>query len=90
MNTIIAILISILLNFGLYPSTMVVTDLDYENDQVIFQTATGFEYRNYDGIEDQEIGDLFGMIMWDNNTPEDISDDIIIWGHYSGFNVTNY
>lgn len=90
MNAIISMILSVILSLNVYPMCLVVTELDYENEQVVFENSTGFEYRNDDGIEDQAVGDLFAAIMWNNNTPWTIEDDVIIFAHYSSFSVKGY
>ena len=53
-------------------------------DVVTMETATGYVYE-MTGAEDYETGDLVALIMDDNGTPNDITDDIIITARYSGF-----
>lgn len=67
----------------LYPTTMQVINLDYKNDIVTVETATGFTYEFY-GCEDYYINDLVSMVMFNNGT-DNITDDIIISTRYSGF-----
>ncbi len=45
MNAIISMILSVILSLNIYPMCLVVTELDYENEQVIFENSTGFEYR---------------------------------------------
>lgn len=66
----------------IYPATMVITSVDYETDTVSATTATGFIFEFY-GTEDWYVGDLAGMIMDDNGTPE-IMDDKILQVRYVG------
>jgi presenilin-like A22 family membrane protease len=67
----------------IYPATMVITSVDYESDTVSATTATGYIYEFY-GTEDWYVGDLAGMIMDDNGTPE-ITDDKILQVRYVGY-----
>lgn len=61
----------------IYPTTGVMVSPD------TFRTATGIEYV-YEDPEDIIEGDMVSVIMFDNFTPEDIRDDIIITIRYSG------
>lgn len=67
----------------LYPTTMQVIDLDYKNDIVTVENATGFTYQFY-GCEDYYVDDLVSMVMFNNGT-DIITDDIIISARYSGY-----
>ena len=66
----------------IYPASMVVTDV--RGDVVTMETATGHIYE-MDGAEDWSPGDLAALIMWNNGTPDDVTDDVIISARYSGF-----
>lgn len=93
--TLLAIIIMIIL-FGsipakangkenvLYPATMIVTEIDYDTDTVICVEANGNEW-SFQGIEDYTKGDLIGMIMDDNRTPDYIYDDLITETRYVGY-----
>ena len=67
----------------IYPAVGVVTDLDYENDLVIFE-----DYNQnlwiIEGIEDWDIGDIGALLMDDMET-ESIYDDMILLARYAGF-----
>lgn len=67
-----------------YPTSMIVTKVDYENDIV---TITDFEGRAYQfcGCEDWYEGDICAVIMDDNGTPETVYDDIILQTRYCGY-----
>ena len=67
---------------ALYPETMVVTNLNTENDIVTMETSTGFIYE-MDGVDDYMVGDLVSLIMDDNGTA-DIRDDRIVSAQYAG------
>lgn len=66
----------------LYPTAAVVTDIT--DDVVTVETSTGFLYQ-YTGGDDDMVGDMVAMIMYNNGTPETILDDIIISHRYTGF-----
>ena len=94
-TTIIAIVTIIGILFGFaacawaeeYPRLFIVTDLDYDNDIVIFTDINGEEWE-WSGIEDWMIDDFAAAIMEDNGTSV-IYDDTIIKVYYEG-NVTNW
>lgn len=67
----------------IYPTTMIITDTNEAQDLVTMSTASGLEYQFY-GIEDYFAGDLVSCIMFDNFTPDDVRDDIILAHRYSG------
>lgn len=71
----------------LYPTIMQVTDLDYKRDIVEVTTSTGFVYEFY-GTEDYYINDLVAVVMFNNGTPNTITDDAIIAARYGGWWVT--
>lgn len=66
-----------------YPTTMIITKLDHDNDIIIMEDFKGHVWM-YDGIEDNLIGDVISCIMYDNKT-ELIYDDKIIKIKYSGY-----
>ena len=68
----------------IYPTTCIITECDTQNDIVTMSTGTGFLYQ-FEGVEDNFEGDLISCIMFDNFTPDDITDDIIISYRYSGY-----
>lgn len=65
-----------------YPATMTVTSV--QNDVVTLETSTGHVYE-MDGAEDWMPGDIASLVMSDNGTPEDITDDVILSARYSGY-----
>ena len=67
----------------IYPTTMIITDTNETQDLVTMSTASGLEYQ-FEGIEDYYPGDLVSCIMFDNFTPDDVRDDIILAHRYSG------
>ena len=71
---------------GYYPLTAVVVDLDYNEDVLILEDGAELVWE-FEGIEDFEIGDIVSLLMWDNNTPDSIYDDVILLVYYSGFSI---
>lgn len=67
-----------------YPQTMLVTHINEYIDSVTIETATGFQY-SFWGIEDYEVGDVVAVIMNDNLTENDITDDKIVEVRFSGY-----
>ena len=67
-----------------YPTTMIVRNIDTANDLVRMSTASGHIYEMY-GVEDYNIGDAVALIMSNNGTADDVTDDIIVQAQYSGF-----
>ena len=65
-----------------YPATMTVTNV--QNDVVTMETSTGHVYE-MEGAEDWMPGDLAALVMSDNGTPEDITDDVIMSARYTGY-----
>lgn len=90
MSSILSALLSIILSLNIYPTVLVVSDLDYENGICVFENSNGIQYRPVDSLECQEVGDVFGAIMWDNNTPADNTDDLIIFACPSKFQIENF
>jgi hypothetical protein len=66
-----------------YPTTMIVNELDYNENIVICIDFNGNEWA-FEEIEDWCIGDIASMIMDDMGT-ESIYDDTIIMVRYSGY-----
>lgn len=89
MNSILSMLLTFILSFNIYPTVLVVSELDYENEVCVFKNSIEVEYRQPNTLECQKIGDVFGAIMWDNNTPADIRDDIIVFACPSNFKIEN-
>ena len=85
MKKLLATIAAIIAAGLIYPTTMQVTDIDYNNDVVTVETATGFVYQ-FEGTEDYTEGDLVSCIMFSNGTA-DITDDIILSVRYSGFYI---
>lgn len=58
--------------------------VDREADTVTYTTHAGHVYV-WDGVEDEESGELYALLMDDNGTPETVEDDVIISARYSGW-----
>lgn len=66
-----------------YPTTTVVTEVNAETVKV--RTFSGIEYTMPNEGEDWIEGDLASLIMEENGTSDDITDDNIITARYSGW-----
>jgi len=84
METIISFLLALIAALGLYPKTGFVVEADRVEDRIVIEDATGNLWE-MEGVEDWEIGDGASMIMYDNGTPENIYDDMIVNCRYNGF-----
>ena len=67
----------------LYALVGVVIEVDYLNNTVTFEDFNGNEWA-FEGVEDWEVDDICGAVMFDNNTPT-IYDDIILSTRYNGY-----
>lgn len=83
MKKFLATLAAVIAAGLIYPTTMLVTDVDYTTDVVTVETLTGFVYQ-FEGTEDYTEGDLVSVIMYNNRTTN-ITDDVILTVQYSGF-----
>ena len=81
--TMIALLTAVSACADVYPAVGVVTDLDYENDLVIFEDCN-HDLWAMEGIEDWSIGDIGALLMDDMETTS-IYDDEIVDIRYAGF-----
>ena len=69
----------------LYPETMIVTEVNFENDIIFLECSNGNQFSiNSDGNEDLVEGDIVSCIMYDNGTPL-VIDDEILSVKYSGY-----
>lgn len=66
-----------------YPQTAVVTEVSMEENLVEVTTPNGESFV-FEEAEDWIIGDNVNMIMSDNGTFEDSTDDIILSVRYTG------
>lgn len=66
----------------MYPSIMIIVDIDKNADEVVCDDFVGNEWAFY-GAEDYQIGDIISVIMDDNNS-KTIYDDEIITTRYTG------
>ena len=85
MAMVIMIIVSVIIGTYAeqYPTTMIVNELDYDENMVICIDFNGNEWA-FEEIEDWCIGDIASMIMDDMGT-ESIYDDTIIMVRYSGY-----
>jgi len=96
----IKVLVAIVTTFGIlcgfaacawaeqYPRVFIVNDLNYNNDVVVFSDVNN-ELWTWNGIEDWQLFDVAAAIMDDNDTPNNIYDDVIVKAYYQ-FNMNNY
>lgn len=68
----------------IYPTSMIVTEVDYESDLVTIVDFEGRMYQFY-GCEDWYENDICAVIMDDNGTTETVYDDIILQTRYCGY-----
>lgn len=69
-----------------YALTVYVAEIDRAADIVTYETHSGNKFE-WQGVEDQETGEVYGLMMDDNGTPETIEDDSIISARYSGWGI---
>ena len=69
---------------GYYPDAAIISDIDEELDKVILEDANGMMFSFY-GVSDWFVGDFVALIMHDNGTDSDISDDVIVDVNYPGY-----
>lgn len=67
----------------IYPETLIVEELDYENDLVFLRDFNGYLWA-IEEVQDWEIGDVVSVIFYDCDT-DDIFDDEIVYIRYSGY-----
>ena len=67
-----------------YPLSARVVEIDRTADLVTVETAVGMLYEFY-GTEDYCTGDLISLLMHDNSTPDDVTDDMILDARFSGY-----
>lgn len=66
-----------------YPTTTVVTEVNTETVKV--KTFSGIEYTMPNDGEDWLEGDIASLIMEENGTPNDITDDTVVVARYGGW-----
>lgn len=66
-----------------YPTTTVVTEVTAETVKV--KTFSAIEYEMPNEGEDWIEGDLASLIMKENGTPNNITDDTVVIARYSGW-----
>ena len=67
----------------IYPSVGIVFYLDYREDLVFFVDAVGHIW-SIEEVEDWTVGDTIVTIMFDNYTPNTVTDDSVIKYQYGG------
>lgn len=83
---LILILTALTASADVYPMTAKVVEVNYDEDLVTVETFTGFLFA-FEGCEDWCEGDGASMVMDDNGTPDNITDDMILMVHYCGWNL---
>ena len=81
---LLALLATLLFNGTVYPSTAIVRVVNRTEDKVVVENANGFEYE-FDGAEDILVGDVMSLVMFNNSTPQDVKDDVVLFARYSGY-----
>ena len=69
-----------------YTLTVYVAEIDRAEDIVTYETHSGHRFE-WQGVEDQETGEVYSLMMDDNGTAETIEDDSIISARYSGWSI---
>jgi len=88
METIISFIMAFIAAFGLYPRTGYIVELEPQPEdmyKITIEDATGNLWVYDTDADDYTVGDGVAMIMYNNDTPESIYDDVIISARYSGF-----
>lgn len=75
---------TLIIRKNVYPASMIVTEIDYENDLVTITDFCGQMYSFY-GCDDWAINDICAVIMDNYGTPDNIQDDIILQVKYCGW-----
>jgi len=71
------------INVNIYPTTMVVTDINYQEDYITLTDCNG-ESWEWSGVEDWQVNDMASCLLSDNGT-HNIYDDQILEIRYCGF-----
>ena len=79
-----SMILALILAANIYPLSGKVVELNTIEDTVTFETESGMLYGFY-GVEDWMIGDHVAAIMYDNETPNDVTDDEILTVRYTGY-----
>ena len=83
------------LNAGfIYPQTLEVVDFRPDQGTVVLSTSTGILYEYPDEYPaadaDFHIGELYAVIMVNDQLTQVITDDYILWLHGTGYITTNF
>lgn len=73
----------------LYARSGAVISVGYSADVVTVEDSVGFRWE-FNGCEDWIVGDVADLLMWDNNSPESILDDVVLDARYSGYNIADF
>lgn len=68
---------------SVYARTMIVSEVNYEQDIVCLTDAVGFKW-SFAGAEDWCVGDYASCVMYDSGTKDTILDDEIVSVTYAG------
>ena len=85
---LVLVLVSGVAVADLYPQTAKVIALEYDEDVVVVETFTGFQFAFY-GCEEWAEGDCASLIMDDCGTAE-IADDVVLMAQYSAWDLVNW
>lgn len=69
---------------NLYPKSAVITYIDKDTDLVLIEDFFGNRFL-FDDADEWMVGDMVGLIMDNNGTPEDLTDDEILAISYEGW-----
>lgn len=69
---------------SIYPQTFIVCGIDKQTDTIHLRTFSGMVYA-WKGVEDWQINDIAAAIMYNNGTPDTITDDQIAVLEYTGW-----
>ena len=83
LGILLALLLRIISIGAIYPLGGTVVEVETETNLVIFETAGGNQFA-FEETDDWCIGDRVATIMYDNETPYDVRDDIILSVRYVG------
>ena len=79
------LILAAILAGNIYPMSGKVVIINSMNDTVTFQTKAGFLYDFYTEDGDWMIGDNVAVIMSDNGTHDDVTDDEVLAVRYAGY-----
>ena len=83
MQSIIAFIMAVISAIGLYPRTGYITEI--ADGKCVVEDSVGIEWEFETDADDWLVGDGIAMIVYDNETPDTIYDDVVVASRYSGF-----